>query len=103
MALTESDIARAAILMDLSEAEFLSRWCIRRGEEWHLIDQQDEEQSCIFLTVDEQGLHGCRIHAAKPGQCAGFPFQWRPRNAVEYCEGLRALEGLPRGASRRKI
>lgn len=92
--LTESDIARAARQLGITEAEFARDFCIHGADGYILKDQDDEARSCIFLT-EENGLFGCRIHPAKPEQCTGFPFTWRPRNAINYCQGLRALEGLP--------
>ena len=92
--LTDSDIDRAADYLSMVREDFLRDYCLEYADEIRLKDQQDEEQSCIFLT-EENGLFGCRIHEAKPSQCAGFPFKWRPRGAVKFCEGLRALEGLP--------
>lgn len=94
--MTELDIARAALHLGIDEAEFLRRYT--KGTPGDLVilrDQEDEVKSCIFLTRDEKGLYGCRIHTAKPEQCQGFPFMWRPRDAVDFCDGLRALEGLP--------
>jgi Fe-S-cluster containining protein len=93
--LSQDDIARAAAYLELSEAEFLARYAVQQGDSWILRDQEDAAQSCIFLFEDDKGLAGCRIHGAKPTQCAGFPFEWRPRDAADFCEGIRALEGLP--------
>ncbi len=92
--LTESDLARAANHLGISEDQFIQEYCFRKGDTIQLKDQEDAEQSCIFLDEDDKGLPLCRIHAAKPSQCAGFPFLWRPRDAVEFCDGMRALEGL---------
>jgi len=101
--MTESDVSRAAHALGIGDTEFLATYAHTRGDTVVLRDQEDDLQSCIFLTVDDAGLHGCRIHGAKPAQCAGFPFAWRPRDAVSYCEGLRALEGLPARAPRKTM
>lgn len=93
--LTPDDILRASRLLGLTGEEFIETYCRRDGELIILLDQGDELESCIFLTEDEEGLAGCRIHEAKPSQCAGFPFRWRPRNILKFCDGMRALEGLP--------
>ena len=83
----------------MSEQDFIRDYGrVAAGGIVMLRDQDDDLQSCIFLTEDAEGLFGCKIHPAKPEQCAGFPFQWRPKNVVSYCEGMRALEGLPPGA-----
>lgn len=93
--MTSGDIDRAAEYLGMDRHDFIHQYCKKGGDDWYLHDQEDEERSCIFLFQDEKGLFGCRIHRAKPAQCQGFPFNWRPRNAVKYCDGLRALEGLP--------
>lgn len=93
--MTESDIARAALALGMSEGDFIRDFCKAGGDGYILKDQEDEERSCIFLT-DEEGLSGCRIHAAKPEQCASFPFGWRPRNVMQFCEGMRALVNMPK-------
>ncbi len=92
--LTPADIRRAAAYLDLPPDRFLADYCQSHGEGVILVDQNDEAHSCIFLEENDEGLFGCRIHGAKPEQCASFPFHWRPRNAMKFCDGLRALEGL---------
>lgn len=94
VAMTEGEIDRAAAFLGISVSEFLTQFCQQtKSGGWELISQGDLLQSCIFL-FEEKGLYGCRIHGAKPEQCKGFPFEWRPRDAEEYCAGLRALAGL---------
>lgn len=91
--LTDSDIRRMADLFKMTREEFLDRYAAyQKGtRRWHLIDQSDPDKSCIFLTADNR----CRVHAAKPEQCEGFPMRWRSENIADYCEGWRAMEGLP--------
>ncbi len=98
--MSPDDLARAAGVLGITIPEFEARHC-RRDEELGstiLLDQGDELKSCIFLNPDVS----CRIHAGKPQQCIDFPFRWRPRNVLSYCDGMRALEGLP-PSSRRTI
>ncbi len=91
--LTEADISAMARSFGMKEPEFLERYCQyhKPSRRWHLIDQGDELQSCIFLTEDNR----CRVHTAKPEQCEGFPTRWRSANIADYCEGWRAMEGKP--------
>ncbi len=91
--LTNKDIRNIAELLELTREQFLDTYCVydRKSMSWNLIDQGDELQSCIFLTEDIR----CKIHDAKPEQCVGFPTRWRSPNIAEYCDGWRALEGLP--------
>jgi Fe-S-cluster containining protein len=93
VAVTESEIDAAARFLEIPVTEFLREYCQQtKSGGWEIISQGDLYQSCIFL-FEEKGLFGCRIHGAKPHQCKGFPFDWRPRDAEEYCAGLRALAG----------
>lgn len=103
--LSAADIARAARLLGLDEEQFIDTYCIRTGDMIILRDQEDDLQSCIFLFEDGEGLAGCRIQEGKPDQCAAFPFGWRPRNVLQFCDGMRALEGLPptKAAGKRSI
>ena len=91
--LTARDLDAIPRLLEISQEEFLETYCQydKRSGRWHLIDQGDEEQSCIFLTKDTR----CRVHDAKPEQCVGFPMRWRSDNILDYCDGWRAMEGLP--------
>ncbi len=91
--LTAKDITAMAAHFGMKEPEFLERYCTyhKPTHSWHLIDQDDDLQTCIFLTDDNR----CRVHGAKPEQCEGFPTRWRSSNIAEYCAGWRAMEGLP--------
>lgn len=91
--LTNSDIQRISSHLGLEREEFFAEYCTfdNKTMRWNLIDQGDAEQSCIFLTKE----NGCRVHQTKPHQCEGFPTRWRSDNILEYCDGWRALEGLP--------
>jgi Fe-S-cluster containining protein len=91
--LTETDIQGLADRLELKREDFLetyARWeaSMRR---WVLLDQEDEHRSCIFLEPDQS----CSVHEDKPVQCREFPFKWRSSNIAEYCEGWRAMVGLP--------
>ena len=90
--MSADDIARAAALLERAPAAFVAEFCaVQRDGRVHLIDQGDALQSCVFLTADNL----CRVHAAKPAQCQGFPMKWRPPDALELCAGLRHAAGLP--------
>ena len=91
----EDDLARASAFLGIDRETFVAEYCRDVVGLTILKDQEDDLKSCIFLFEDEKGLAGCRIHGAKPSQCAAFPFHWRPRNVLSFCDGMRALEGLP--------
>ena len=92
VALTDEDIYRIAELLNQTPEEMLDQYAKfdRQSHTWILLDQHDELQSCVFLQNDNT----CQIHEAKPEQCQGFPFKWRPQNIDEFCEGWRAAMGL---------
>jgi hypothetical protein len=95
--MSPEDLARAAALLGRSPEQFLAEFCkVQPGGKVHLIHQGDALQSCVFLTADNL----CRVHAAKPTQCEGFPMKWRPSDALEICAGLRHAAGL--GLPRRR-
>ncbi len=89
--LEEPDIRRLAAFFNLSVDEFRKRYTrtIESGNVV-LIDQNDADQSCVFLRGNE-----CSVHEAKPRQCQGFPHRWRTPSIEAYCEGWRAALGLP--------
>ena len=90
--MTEDDLARAADLLGRTRDEFVAEYCRPQPDgQIHLIDQADPLRSCIFLKSDNL----CRIHAAKPVQCQGFPMKWRPPDALDLCAALRDAAGLP--------
>ena len=56
--MSEDDIVRAAWLLDVTEEEFVAKYCEHSpgGGEIFLKDQQDDLQSCIFLIEDDKFL-----------------------------------------------
>lgn len=94
VALEERDIADAASHLGITPEAFRERYCRELPEDLVVLrDQGDALGSCIFLSADNR----CAIHEAKPQQCRDFPFRWRPENVLEFCEGMRAVAGLPPG------
>ena len=90
--MTPDDVTRAAAHLGVGREQFLAEYCRTQADgSVHLVDQRDVFRSCVFLTADNL----CRVHAAKPTQCEGFPMKWRPGNVLEICAGLRAVAGLP--------
>lgn len=87
--LTDDDIQRIARFLGLTPKDFVKRYC-RRVEgtgDIALIDQDDAAMSCVFLNED-----GCVVNDVKPVQCVGFPYVWARDDALEFCQGLLALE-----------
>jgi hypothetical protein len=90
--MSADDLERAAALLGRSVPAFVAEFCVVRPDgAVHLVDQGDALRSCVFLGADNL----CRVHAAKPTQCEGFPMKWRPPDALDICAGLRSAAGLP--------
>lgn len=86
--LTEPDLLRAAAYVNLSPADFESRYVYRTARLLRL--RKPLRSQCYFLNAT-----GCSIHPAKPTQCRTFPFwpmliedteEWS--RARSYCPGI---------------
>ena len=71
---------KIAAFLDMDIYEFIDAYTIltQDRQSLSLIDKKDGE--CIFL---DNG--GCRIHPVKPGQCLGFPHQWKFKAFEAVC------------------
>ena len=81
--LEEDEIAPIANFLEISEAEFISRYTRLRTNRQGLSIIEKPNHECIML---ENG--GCRIHEVKPRQCAGFPNKWNFPGWREICKAL---------------
>ncbi len=52
----------------------------RRG----LVLKDRGDGACVFL----EGVHHCRVNAAKPHQCRGFPNHWNFPGWRQVCEAV---------------
>lgn len=83
---------RLARHLHLPRRKFLKQYARQMGaEEWWLINHDNAELWCIFLTRDADGLYGCQVNEAKPDQCRSFPAKWRNSDSLRTCAGLRTL------------
>lgn len=82
---------RIAEYLEISLEEFLDKYTVyREGYDRWLIDGEGEEQPCIFLEYDENGLSACRIQGeAKPEQCKTFPMKWRIPGFQNWCAAFK--------------
>lgn len=78
--LERDDVARLAAHFELTPSEFRARWT--RRDDGHTILKMDGP-ACPFLDGTR-----CSVYAARPAQCASFPF-W-----PENLKSKRAWEGL---------
>ena len=86
--LTEADTVRIAGFLGLSPYEFVGRHTALRRNRQGLTLLAREDGSCEFL----DGID-CRIQAAKPEQCRGFPNEWRFPGWRELCEAVEVQTG----------
>lgn len=81
--LEEDEVGRIAAYLEMSEADFLEKFTRLRTNRQGLSLVEKENHECVML---EDG--GCRIHAVKPGQCAGFPNRWNFPGWRDVCEAI---------------
>jgi len=86
--LTREDIARLAVHLKITGAEFKRRYLC--GTPPLLRFRKPRHKQCPFLLSD-----GCSVHAIKPLQCSSFPY-WpelldqasERREVAAYCPGM---------------
>ncbi|MFT3991482.1 MAG: YkgJ family cysteine cluster protein [Luteolibacter sp.] len=79
----EHEISPIAEFLGLTEFEFIERYTRLRTNRQGLSLIERENHECVMLEDN-----GCRIHAVKPGQCAGFPNKWNFPGWREVCEAI---------------
>jgi uncharacterized protein len=87
VSLDDDECQTIADSLGISLETFLTdytRW--ENGYARWLADGEGEDQPCIFLLRDADGLASCRIQGdAKPRQCLGFPAKWHDRGFEKWC------------------
>lgn len=80
-----------AAFFGMEPFDFVNQYCdlIDRRR---LVLKKQVDESCVFL----QGS-GCRVYAARPVQCKGFPSDWRTSRSSDYCLGLKSSGGYKEG------
>lgn len=117
--ISDSEIARLARALELSDAELRTLYTRRRGRGGVSL-RQKRNRDCAFWDA----ASGCRVSAQRPRQCRSYPFwaavvrtpeSWEAE--AERCPGVghgalhRAItidasaadDGIPRDRTRRKI
>ncbi len=74
-------IARA---LEMDAADFYERYTRLTSDRRGLSLTEAAGGACVFLQPD--GL--CRIHAAKPRQCSGYPARWRSEILDDACAAI---------------
>lgn len=77
----DDELPAIAGFLGLSEDDFIAKYTRLRSNRTGLSLIERENHECIML---EDG--GCRIHAVKPSQCAGFPNKWNFPGWRKVCE-----------------
>lgn len=92
--LEDEEIPRIAEFLAMSEVDFLEKFTRLRTNRQGLSLIENPDHSCIML-VDG----GCKIHAVKPEQCAGFPNKWNFPGWRKVCEAspIPMSEAISRG------
>jgi len=54
----------------------------------HLALKKQPDETCLFL-----GAQGCSVYEARPAQCRDFPLNWKTEKSLNYCEGLKKIQG----------
>ncbi len=81
--LTDEDVVRIAAHLGMTEEGFTREHTRLTEDRQGLSLIEREDGACAFLSEDNR----CTIHAVKPAQCVGFPFNWRYRDVHLICEG----------------
>lgn len=85
MILTSDETERVAEFLNLPVQDFTERYTRLLDDRRGLSLTERADGACVFLESDNT----CRIQAAKPQQCRGFPFAWRSERLAARCAGLR--------------
>ncbi len=90
--LTPDDCERLAKFLGLEMEDFYQQYTtFSKGYQRWLKDGEGDDQPCIFLDYDAEGLSLCKVHGeAKPEQCQDFPRKWSLTDADQWCAGLIA-------------
>ena len=93
----DGEIAAMSKLLGLGEHEFIQEYTRIRPQRDGLALKDKENGECIFLEGRD-----CRVQAAKPVQCKGFPNTWNFPGWRTVCEAVPRLvrnDGEKKGAA----
>jgi Fe-S-cluster containining protein len=87
--LKDGEAARIAAHLRCTEEDFIEKYTELLPDRSGLGLKSRPNHECIFL----EGANTCRIQAAKPAQCAGFPNAWNFSGWREVCEAVPVEKG----------
>ncbi len=82
----DPEISAMAHLLGMDDHDFIQRFTRLRPSRDGLSLIEKENGECVFLDGRD-----CRVQAAKPEQCAGFPNTWNFPGWREQCEAVPGL------------
>ena len=82
--ISDDEVPRIAAFLELSEEEFTERFTRLNANRTGLSITDKPNGECVFL----EGANVCRIQPVKPGQCGGFPNEWRFPGWRDVCEAI---------------
>ncbi len=69
---SKNEIEKIATLLDLSVNEFGVEYLYKKGYKYSIKEVKiADSYECVFY---DRATNGCKIYAARPSQCATFPF-----------------------------
>lgn len=87
--LTETEIARLAAFLALSEHDFVQDYTQLRPDRRGLALKDQPDGACLFLRDGS-----CEVQPAKPQQCRDFPNLWNFPDAEKWCRAIPRDVGL---------
>ncbi|MBI5394366.1 MAG: YkgJ family cysteine cluster protein [Verrucomicrobia bacterium] len=79
--LTETDIARMAAFLKLTEQDFIQRHTDLARDRRDLVIKGDPASPCQFLRGND-----CVIYPVRPEQCAAYPAKWNNPGWENICK-----------------
>jgi Fe-S-cluster containining protein len=80
--LGEAEVDRIAAYLGLEPRAFVESYAALTADRRSLTLGERPDGACIMLTPANE----CRVHAAKPLQCQGFPERWRFPGFERSCQ-----------------
>ena len=89
--LLDGEVEAMAELIGITVREFTEEYTCLREDRLGLSLRSGPDGACIFL---ETFPAACRVQAAKPRQCAGFPEKWKYKDTEATCQAYACRQGL---------
>ena len=87
MRLKDSDTARIAAHLGMSETDFIANETNLAPDRQGLVLKDRPDGACVMLDAENR----CRIYSVRPEKCRTFPYEWVNEESSTYCPGLRGM------------